>query len=310
MEDETEGWLSIGTIRGTDFSHVYEVVEVPSSETMTSITVNFSEEEVDWLADRIVLEWDKPTALDESWDYWSVGIDNVQVFVTNPNADCDPIPVPYTENFESTPAVDYNDYLGRLPLCWDSYTNGSDPEYGPHVTTPSNSYHYSPNGSNSITMWCAGNGHDVIGNIKTIVLPELDMGLGNLCVSFDYQMDLTSRSNCELKLGYVTGTDYGAFNEMLTIPNSETAAHVTVPLSDFPTSAKRIAFQWCNTGAKYFAGIVGIDNVSVTRTSPSFVDVVNQGLSCKVYPNPATDKTTLEITGANGLVSPWTYSME
>ena len=280
--------------------------------------------------------------------------------------DCNPISTPYSENFNSTAAVDFDSDGGSLPTCWDGYSNGTDDAYFPHVTSSTSSYHYSPDNSKSITMT---SGSSTYGSTKIVVLPEFTTAVKNLSVSFNYQMESTTYGT--LTVGYVTGDDFSStFHALQTIPTSSTMTQTTVSLSGATTTAKRIAFKWYNTNLYYS---VGIDNVSVSSSSssnytitvvpnysymgrvegggtysygatailraypntgyrfvrwsdysyenPHYVtvtanktftayfeavtavdDVNSNAHSIKVFPNPASDEATVEISSVNGTV--------
>ena len=177
-------------------------------------------------------------------------------FAPNP-IPCTPLSEPYFEDFNGVVAAQYN-AAGNLPDCWDGYSNGTNSNYFPHVTGSGN-YHYSPDGSHSLTMT---SGSSLYGNTKIVVLPELLTPIDSLNIRFQYRME--SAVDGILTVGYVTGSDFaGSFVPVQAIASSETMTLVSVSLEDAPASAHRIAFRWYQETGFYS---VGIDNVSVSTT--------------------------------------------
>ena len=253
MESTTYGTLTVGYVTGDNFSSTFHALQtISTSSTMTQTTVSLSGATT--TAKRIAFKWYNTNL------YYSVGIDNVSV--SSSSSGCSPKTVPYSENFNSTAAVDFDSDGGSLPTCWDGYSNGTDNAYFPHVTSSTSSYHYSPDNSKSITMT---SGSSTYGSTKIVVLPEFTTAVKNLSVSFNYQMESTTYGT--LTVGYVTGDNFSStFHALQTISTSSTMTQTTVSLSGATTTAKRIAFKWYNTNLYYS---VGIDNVSVSSSSSS-----------------------------------------
>ncbi len=169
--------------------------------------------------------------------------------VATATTECGTLTVPYIENFDSYTGTAYN-MPGVIPNCWDNFTNGTYMP-APHITGTGD-YSYPSSAPNALTF-TAG----MTGPVVMAILPEFDMALNQLNLTFNYRME--NEMYGALIVGYVTdATDpVSTFTVVDSVENTSTITNHEVSftnLTNVPAHA-RIAFKWTCSGAHYNCGI-------------------------------------------------------
>ena len=259
MQSASQGTLTVGYVTDVNDPNSFHPIKVLENKTVfTYDTIGVSG--YGSQVDRYAIRWEcNGTAR-------SVGIDNVRLtgFHHSCNAD-----FPYVADFNESNPVNYNVGGGELPDCMEPFTNGTDERYMPHVTG-GGLYHYSFDGTNSLTM-VSGSGS--YGTVKMVALPDTKIDVGRYAIAFDYQMASTATGT--LSVGAIEVGMRGDYRfDQLTvaeeIPNSTTKRRDTVYLSSVwmggnALCTKSIAFKWECDGA---LNAVGIDNIVVYEAIP------------------------------------------
>ena len=137
---------------------------------------------------------------------------------------CEPLPVPYTEDFESPQGTGIWEE-GPLPDCWDAYTTGN--VAASHIVNL-------PMIHGSQCLFCP---------VGYLILPEFEVNLNLLQISF---WMVNSNTNYKSKLGYITAEDDGTCNTFTLIAEIEVSGipvQRTIPLLNVPAEAKRLVFD-------------------------------------------------------------------
>ncbi|MDR1726213.1 MAG: fibronectin type III domain-containing protein, partial [Bacteroidales bacterium] len=194
--------------------------------------------------------------------------------VTTP---CDPIPLPYAQDFEYYAGTTYN-AAGVVPACWKSYTNNTTYP-APHITG-SGSYWYPHSGSKVLTFTTGTAGADAYA-----VLPAFDTTIKDLMITFWYRYENASYG--KLIVGYLTGsqTDISTFVGLDTCAgtNTLTEHEYSFQNSTDPNliNASFIALKWYYDASYYSCGVDDIlveltpDCPSIKNVSISAIDTTN-----------------------------------
>ena len=194
------------------------------------------------------------TATDTVISGWS----NSSTFTTL----CGLTPLPYSEGFEGVTGVAYN-AAGVLPSCWDTYSNGTDAIYTPHVVGTGTYANYPHTGTNCLGM--VSSSTTTYGNTNIAVLPPFVQPISNLRMSFWYRME--SATSGTLSVGYITDiTNDATFVPLKTLTNTTTVTQDSVFFDSVQNANARIAFQWYQNGTWY---TVGVDDIEVWSNIPT-----------------------------------------
>ena len=159
---------------------------------------------------------------------------------------CDPLSIPYLEDFDSINTAATYLTSGVLPDCWHGYSTLDNPAWQPHVISrnASTSYAY-PNTLPNCLLLQANPTDSTI-----VALPEFDQPLSNISVSFAKRMTTATASYVRLEVGYTTDPyDIDAF---VSVADIVPVTSVTIDSVSFQNVANapagaRIAFKWVNT---------------------------------------------------------------
>ena len=206
--------------------------------------------------------------------------------------DCPPIDsLPWTEDFNTTPAVNYNAPNGKLPNCWYGYWIGAKAVYAPHVV-PTDGYQFVGTLPSPALLMMAGILSDY-GTVEQVVLPRFSQPSQELAIAFDYSFEAIDRGT--FTVGYLDRNNtFIAIADMT--PHDRSYRRDTVLLGAIPYSNASIALRWqCSFGVFY---AVSIDNIEVfevpfthTVTVSSNVDGICQPYGSGRY----LDSSTVEI---------------
>lgn len=174
---------------------------------------------------------------------------------------CDPLDLPYVENFDIGYTGTAYNAVGSTPNCWVTYSNGTNDAYIPHIVS-SGTYAYINSAPNSLVMTSGST--TTYGNTKFAVLPEFSTPISRLTLNFWYRNE--SATYGTLSIGYVTDiTDLNStFTSIETFTNSTVGLTDSVDfstLTSIPANA-RIAFQWSYNSTFYSCCI---DDIEVTE---------------------------------------------
>ncbi len=208
--------------------------------------------------------------------------------------DCSPIAsLPWTEDFETTPAVSFNAPNGQLPNCWYGYWIGANAVYAPHVIS-NNGYQYIDMlSSQALLMMAAGNTSG-FGTVEQVVLPRFSQPSQELAIAFDYLFEYIDKGT--LTVGYLDRNNtFVAIADMT--PHAGSYRRDTVRLGAIPYSSASIALRWqCSYGIFY---AVAIDNIEVFAVTPDLQGIEETGSSrwnVEVFPNPASTDVTVRVS--------------
>ena len=175
--------------------------------------------------------------------------------------------LPFSEGFETTAAVAYNEANGVLPDCWDRYSNGTDSKYLPHVTG-SGSYHYPHlvDGATAGKCLTMTGGSATYGDTKVVALPPFSAPVRSLSMKFWYKYESTSYG--ELTVGYITDRNdlSGSFIAVKPIAATTMITQDSVTFEDAPANALQLAFRYTITSTSFYS--VGIDDIEVWGSAP------------------------------------------
>ena len=201
-------------------------------------------------------------------------------------ADCNELPVPYSEDFNNYTSSTATTAGGDTPRCWTTYssttTTSSPAGWNPHVCSSSN---YSPYASQSNKYLVMAVKRGSTSSRTYAILPGFDDTLTKCKISFKVRMGGSgvSASTDILQLGYVTNytgnkaTDT-VFTPLTTISHTTTGNQtdqtnnqrvVSLNSYNIPDTA-RLAFRWMSTrtsgSSTYYCGI---DDVQVSSCESS-----------------------------------------
>lgn len=174
---------------------------------------------------------------------------------------CDPLDLPYVENFDIGYTGTAYNAVGSTPNCWVTYSNGTNDSYIPHIVN-AGTYAYVNSAPNSLVMTSGSS--TTYGNTKFAVLPEFSAPINRLTLNFWYRNE--SATYGTLSVGYVTDiTDLNStFTSLATFTNSTVGVSDSLDfstLTSVPANA-RIAFQWYYNSSYYSCCI---DDIEVTE---------------------------------------------
>ena len=206
------------------------------------------------------------------------------------------ITLPWTENFNTTMAVNYNSWNGMLPKCWRGYWNGTNGNLKPQVI-----YDYIQN--TNIRSYVRNNhalllqaGTDAgYNSISLVVTPAFDVPLAGKQLSFYYMFEQAEHG--QLLVGYMQNEGFVSLAE---IEPQATGRTEYVILNGMPADANRIAFQWKYAGSLWY-GVI-LDDVSVGERVPIIRFVSNNLIGY------VADTTTITAQLVNELTDSLSYS--
>ena len=216
--------------------------------------------------------------------YPEVGTDTVTVIVSNVDGsaaasvvvdviDCSPIAsLPWTENFNTIPAVRYDAANGKLPNCWYSYWNGTNATYAPHVIS-SNGYPFIDVLPSPALLMMAGEIWDC-DTVEQVTLPRFNRPLQELAIAFDYRFEDIDVGT--LTVGYVDNNDtFVGIADMLPYAGDYPCYHRdTVFLNAITYSNASLALRWTSHGARHGLAIDNIEVFSINHASDTLWRVV------------------------------------
>ena len=206
--------------------------------------------------------------------------------------DCPPIDsLPWTEDFNTTPAVNYNAPNGKLPNCWYGYWIGAKAVYAPHVV-PTDGYQFVGTLPSPALLMMAGILSDY-GTVEQVVLPRFSQPSQELAIAFDYSFEAIDRGT--FTVGYLDRNNtFVAIADMT--PHDRSYRRDTVLLGAIPYSNASIALRWqCSFGVFY---AVSIDNIEVFEVPFTHTVTVSSNVDgiCEPYGSGRyLDSSTVEI---------------
>lgn len=201
-------------------------------------------------------------------------------------ADCNELPVPYSEDFANYTSATATAEGGATPRCWTTYssttTTSSPAGWNPHVC---NSANYSPYASQSNKYLVMAVKRGTSSNRAYAILPGFDDTITKCKISFKVRMGGSgvSASTDKLQLGYVANYTGSKATDTVFTPLT-TISHTTTGNSTAPTANERVvslnsynipdtarlAFRWMTTRTSgtstYYCGI---DDINVTSCEGS-----------------------------------------
>lgn len=234
-------------------------------------------------------------------------------------ADCNELPVPYTEDFGNYASSTATSPGGATPRCWTTYTscNSATPNvyegYTPHVCATSN---YSPYASQSNKYLVMAVRRQSSSQRTYAILPGFDDTITKCKISFKVRMNSLAATEI-LQLGYVSNytgaiaTDT-VFTPLLAIANCTTANAAAnrkvVSLNNYniPDTA-RLAFRWMTTRTSgttttnYYCGIDDVEVSSCEGTSRQDVYTCNSSYTWTLNGQTYTTDTLVmhRLSGAS-----------
>ena len=215
---------------------------------------------------------------------------------TTSNVDCPPIALPWTENFGTIPAVNYNTADGQLPICWQSYWNGTNGNLAPHVVNNyldhTNIQSYLRNNRALLLQAGTSVGYDSISIVET---PLLEVPLAGKLLSFYCMIELYG----QLSVGYMQNDSFVSLAEIEPQTMGRTEY---VMLDGMPADANRIAFKWRYVGSGSY-GVI-LDNIRIAE--PDSLPLVR--FSSSRWVAYAGDTTTFSAQLLDGLTDNLRFS--
>ena len=169
--------------------------------------------------------------------------------------DCPPIDsLPWTEDFNTTPAVYYDAPNGQLPNCWYGYWNGPRAVLAPHVIS-NNGYQYIDRLSSPALLMVAGTLSD-FDTVGYVALPRFSQPSQELAITFDYRFERVGKGT--LTVGYLDRNNtFIAIADMT--PHAGSYRRDTVLLGAIPYSNANIALRWQCSNRDLHSGFYGVD---------------------------------------------------
>ncbi len=215
---------------------------------------------------------------------------------TTSNVDCPPISLPWAENFGTIPAVNYNTADGQLPICWQSYWNGTNGNLAPHVVNNyldhTNIQSYLRNNRALLLQAGTSVGYDSISIVET---PLLEVPLAGKLLSFYCMIELYG----QLSVGYMQNDSFVSLAEIEPQTMGRTEY---VMLDGMPADANRIAFKWRYVGSGSY-GVI-LDNIRIAE--PDSLPLVR--FSSSRWVAYAGDTTTFSAQLLDGLTDNLRFS--
>ena len=215
---------------------------------------------------------------------------------TTSNVDCPPITLPWEENFGTIPAVNYNTADGQLPICWQSYWNGTNGNLAPHVVNNyldhTNIQSYLRNNRALLLQAGTSVGYDSISIVET---PLLEVPLAGKLLSFYCMIELYG----QLSVGYMQNDSFVSLAEIEPQTMGRTEY---VMLDGMPADANRIAFKWRYVGSGSY-GVI-LDNIRIAE--PDSLPLVR--FSSSRWVAYAGDTTTFSAQLLDGLTDNLRFS--
>jgi hypothetical protein len=195
--------------------------------------------------------------------------------------------LPWSEGFEDYDGGNYNATGDKYsPVCWNTY---ADQTVVPHVVV-AGSYVAIHSGDKALAFYGVGNCY--------AELPEFDIPLNQLCVSFWTRYESTS--NGTMYFGYFMPED-SVFHPILECTPSHTEyRQYEVNLDTIPAQASRLAFLYYSASTTNWNGC--IDDVTVSRIpscqplgSIVIDEIGRRDVTVKLMPKPGVAPVNSEL---------------
>ena len=172
--------------------------------------------------------------------------------------ECDPLPLPYNENFDSYATTSTSISTSEIPTCWKRHFTGTSTSYGAGIYYNST---YASSGERSLRFYQYFSTAATAGNIY-VILPEFDVDLADAAITFQARRSTTTNYSSMFQVGVVTDLNNlaGTYTPIDTImPSGATYEPFTVSFEGHHTG--RIVFfmnqdkEESRTGAYNYAYI-------------------------------------------------------
>ncbi len=197
--------------------------------------------------------------------------------------------LPWTEDFNTTSAVNYNAVNGRLANCWQSYWNGTNGILAPHVVNDhikhTNIWYYVRDNRALLLQAGTSVGYDSIAIVET---SAFGVPLAGYKLSFYYMYEVYRG---QLSVGYMQNDSFVSLAEIEPQTMGRTEY---VTLDGIPADANRIAFKWRYVGS----GSYGVILDSIRIAEPDRLPMVRFALNHWVA--YASDTTTFSAQLLDG----------
>lgn len=153
--------------------------------------------------------------------------------------ECDPLALPYNENFDSYATTSTSISTSEIPICWKRHFTGTSTSYGAGIYYSST---YANSGDRSLRFYQYFSTSSSSGNIY-VILPEFDVDLADAAISFQARRSTTTNYSSMFQVGVVTDLNNlaGTYTPVDTImPSGTTYEPFTVSFEGHHTG--RIVF--------------------------------------------------------------------
>ena len=114
--------------------------------------------------------------------------------------ECDPLALPYNENFDSYATTSTSISTSEIPICWKRHFTGTSTSYGAGIYYSST---YASSGERSLRFYQYFSTASSSGNIY-VILPEFDVDLADAAISFQARRSTTTNYSSMFQVGVVT----------------------------------------------------------------------------------------------------------
>ena len=114
--------------------------------------------------------------------------------------ECDPLALPYNENFDSYATTSTSISTSEIPICWKRHFTGTSTSYGAGIYYSST---YANSGDRSLRFYQYFSTASSSGNIY-VILPEFDVDLADAAISFQSRRSTTTNYSSMFQVGVVT----------------------------------------------------------------------------------------------------------
>jgi hypothetical protein len=219
--------------------------------------------------------------------------------------ECDPLALPYNENFDSYATTSTSISTSEIPICWKRHFTGTSTSYGAGIYYSST---YASSGDRSLRFYQYFSTASSAGNIY-VILPEFDVDLADAAISFQARRSTTTNYSSMFQVGVVTDLNNlaGTYTPVDTImPSGTTYEPFTVSFEGHHTG--RIVFfmnqdkEESRTGAYNYAYIDDIQVYQAVFTRDlNLISVEGIDDNCDLSNVPVTftvqnDNATADVT--------------
>ena len=219
--------------------------------------------------------------------------------------ECDPLALPYNENFDSYATTSTSISTSEIPICWKRHFTGTSTSYGAGIYYSST---YASSGDRSLRFYQYFSTASSSGNIY-VILPEFDVDLADAAISFQARRSTTTNYSSMFQVGVVTDLNNlaGTYTPVDTImPSGTTYEPFTVSFEGHHTG--RIVFfmnqdkEESRTGAYNYAYIDDIQVYQAVFTRDlNLISVEGIDDNCDLSNVPVTftvqnDNATADVT--------------